>query len=467
MKINTETLEDRQVQLTVEIPGERLQAAMHSTARRLSRETRIPGFRPGKAPYNIIINKFGEQVVFEETLDNLGKEIYHQALEETELDPYGPGSLDEVVSRDPLVIRYTVPLPPEVNLGNYREIRIPYEDPQVTDDTLEAVLEDLRQRQALIEPADRPAQLSDVVVLDIRGELREPPDEDDSILLDKKGVGVLVAEETDWPVPGIAEHLIGLEVGDDRHFEYIFPEDYPSEDLHNLTADFHLTCLEVKSRIVPNWSDDLARNVGDYNDLLDLRLKIRGELLERAQRQADAEYAQQVIEATIEDATVSYPPILLQDEVNEMLTELERRLMGQNLNLEDYLKIEKKTKEELRSELEPRAIERLTQALVLGKLVEVEELEVGEEEVSTEIDRIIAPFKDQSEEIRKSFDNPMSRRHLTLDLLTNKAIKKIVAIAKGELNSAEETSAEETSAEETSEVPKQESVPDEGNPNKE
>jgi len=191
-------------------------------------------------------------------------------------------------------------------------------------------------------------------------------------------------------------------------------------------------------------------------------LKIRGELLERAQRQADAEYAQQVIEATIEDATVSYPPILLQDEVNEMLTELERRLMGQNLNLEDYLKIEKKTKEELRSELEPRAIERLTQALVLGKLVEVEELEVGEEEVSTEIDRIIAPFKDQSEEIRKSFDDPMSRRHLTLDLLTNKAIKKIVAIAKGELNSAEETSAEETS-----EVPKQESVPDEGNQNKE
>ena len=225
LKIDTEALEDRQVQITVEIPDERLQAAMRSTARRLSRETRIPGFRPGKAPYNIIINKFGEEIVFEEALDDLGKEIYRQALEEMELDPYGPGSLDEVVSRDPLVIRYTVPLSPEVDLGSYREIRIPWEPPQVTDDALEAVLEDIRQRRALIEPADRPAQLSDVVVLNISGELRDPPDERDATLLDNQGVEVLVAEETDWPIPGIVEHLVGLEAGDERQFEYEFPEE--------------------------------------------------------------------------------------------------------------------------------------------------------------------------------------------------------------------------------------------------
>ena len=462
MKIDTEALEDRQVQITVEIPDERLQAAMRSTARRLSRETRIPGFRPGKAPYNIIINKFGEEIVFEEALDDLGKEIYRQALEEMELDPYGPGSLDEVVSRDPLVIRYTVPLPPEVDLGNYREIRIPWEDPQVTDDALEAVLEDLRQRRALIEPADRPAQLSDVVVLNIRGELRDPPDGEDATLLDNKGVEVLVAEETDWPIPGIVEHLVDLEAGDERQFEYKFPEDYPSEDLQDLSADFHLTCLEVKSRIVPDWSDALARNIGEYNDLLDLRLKIRADLLERAQHQADAEYAQQVIEATIEGATISYPPILLRDEVGEMRAELERRLKGQNLSLEDYLKIEKKTDEELRSELEPRAKERLARALILGKLVEVEELEVGEEEVNSEIDRIITPFKDQAEDIRKSFDNPMSRRHLTLDLLTTKAVKHLVAIAKGESEPVKETIAEKTS-----EVPPPEGVPDEDSLSKE
>ena len=462
MKIDTEALEDRQVQITVEIPDERLQAAMRSTARRLSRETRIPGFRPGKAPYNIIINKFGEEIVFEEALDDLGKEIYRQALEEMELDPYGPGSLDEVVSRDPLVIRYTVPLPPEVDLGNYREIRIPWEDPQVTDDALEAVLEDLRQRRALIEPADRPAQLSDVVVLNIRGELRDPPDGEDATLLDNKGVEVLVAEETDWPIPGIVEHRVGLEAGDERQFEYKFPEDYPSEDLQDLSADFQLTCLEVKSRIVPDWSDDLARNIGEYNDLLDLRLKIRADLLERAQHQADAEYAQQVIEATIEGATITYPPILLRDEVGEMRAELERRLKGQNLSLEDYLKIEKKTDEELRSELEPRAKERLDRALILGKLVEVEELEVGEEEVNSEIDRIIAPFKDQSEDIRKSFDNPMSRRHLTLDLLTTKAIKHLVAFAKGESGPVKETIVEKTS-----EVPPPEGVPDEDSLSKE
>ena len=239
-------------------------------------------------------------------------------------------------------------------------------------------------------------------------------------------------------------------------------EDHPFEDLQDLSAHFQLTCLEVKSRIVPDWSDDLARNIGEYNDLLDLRLKIRADLLERAQHQADAEYAQQVIEATIEGATISYPPILLRDEVGEMRAELERRLKGQNLSLEDYLKIEKKTDEELRSELEPRAKERLDRALILGKLVEVEELEVGEEEVNSEIDRIIAPFKDQSEDIRKSFDNPMSRRHLTLDLLTTKAIKHLVAFAKGESGPVKETIVEKTS-----EVPPPEGVPDEDSLSKE
>jgi trigger factor len=432
LKIETEELEDREVQLTVEVPSERLQSAMRTTARRLSHETKIPGFRPGKAPYNIVVQKFGEEVVFQETLDDLGQEIYRQALDQSELEPYGPGSLNEIVSRDPLVLRYTVPLLPEVDLGKYRELRLPYEEPQVSDETLEEAMERLRQSRALIEPVNRPVQLSDVAVIDIRGELREPPDEENAIILDNKGIEILVTEESDWPVPGIAEHMLGLEIGSEHDFDYTFPEDYPSEDLRNLIADFHIKCLEVKSRFVPEWTDDLARNIGEYDDLLDLRLKLRENLQERTQQEAEAEFAQQVIEAAVEGASIQFPPLMLQEETSELITELERSLQGQNLSLEDYLKIEKKSEEELRTELEPRARKRLSRALVLGKVVELEQIEVSEEEVTSEIDRIISPFKEHSEELRKSFDNPLGRRRLSLDLLTNKAIERIVAIARGE-----------------------------------
>ena len=440
MKIETEDLEDREVQLTVEVPSERLQSAMRTTARRLSRETKIPGFRPGKAPYHIIVSKFGEEVVFQEALDDLGQEIYRQALDQSEIEPYGPGALNEIVSRDPLVLRYTVPLLPEVDLGNYRELRIPYQEPEVSDEVFEEALERLRQSQALIEPADRPVQISDVVVIDIRGELREPPDEKDAILLDNKGIEVLVTEDTDWPVPGIADHLIGLEAGSESNFDYTFPEDYPSEDLRELIADFHIKILEVKSRFVPEWSDNLASNIGEYDNLLDLRLKLRENLQKRAQQEKDAEFTQQVIEAIVEGATVSFPPLMLQEETDELMTELERSLQGQNLSLDDYKNLENKTEEEIRNELEPRARKRLTRALVLGKLVEQEKIEVDDEEVDSEIDRIVAPFKEHAEELRKSFDNPMGRRRLTLDLLTNKAINRLVAIAKGEADVPEETS---------------------------
>jgi trigger factor len=438
LKIETQDLENRQVEITVEIPDESLQTAMRSAARRLSRNTRISGFRPGKAPYQVIVNKLGEDAVFEEALDSLGQEIYRQALDQSDLQPYAPGSLDEVVSREPLVLRYTVPLPPEVELGEYQAVRLTFDEVEVTDEAVDEMMEELRQSRALIEPADRPAQLNDVVVLDLRGELREPQENENPVLLDRKGMELILSEEMDWPIPGMSEHLIGLKAGDERAVAHTFDEDYANEKLRNLIADFHLVCQEVKSRIVPKWTDDLARSMGDFEDLLDLRMKVREGLLESAQREADAEYAQRVLDTVVEGATVSYPPILLTEEIDEMLADLRRRLAGQKLTLEDYLTIEKKSIEELRTELEPQAQERLTRALTLGKVVEAEELDVDDEEVTAKIDRMVEPYEERSDQLRKAFDHPQGRRRIALDLLTDKAMKRLVAVAKGEADLAEE-----------------------------
>jgi trigger factor len=131
LNIQTKELEHRQVQLTVEVPEDQKSAAMRAAARRLSKQAKIPGFRPGKAPYDVIVGKFGQEVVFEEALEQLGQDVYRKSLEELDLDPYAPGSLDEVVSRNPLVIQYTVPLTPEIDLGDYHSVRIPFEEPRM------------------------------------------------------------------------------------------------------------------------------------------------------------------------------------------------------------------------------------------------------------------------------------------------------------------------------------------------
>ena len=441
LKITTEDLAERQKQLTVEVPSGQIEAAMHRAARQMSKRIRIAGFRPGKAPYEVVVQRYGEEAVFDEALDSLGPDIYRQALEDSELDPIAPGSFDDVVSRQPLVLRYTVPLRPSIDLGKYRDLRLPFAEPEVSDAAVEEVLEGLRQQQALIEPADREAQDSDVIVVDVKGELGEPPSSEIEppveaanrpVLMDEKGLSLLLVEATDFPFPGVATHLTGMRPGDEVDVDHAFPADYRNESLRGRSASFHFHCQAVKSRIVPEWSDELARTMGEFNDLLDLRMKVRQSLEAQSRRQAEAEFSEQVIGAVVAGATIVYPPVLLRQEVDDTLHDLDHRLKDQRLSLTEYLKIEKKEEPDLRKELEPQARRRLERALVLGKIVDVEGLEAEEADVDSAIQRILEPLNQAGASVRRALESPAGRRRVALDLLTDQAVARLVQIARGE-----------------------------------
>lgn len=440
MKVETQDLEDRQVQLTIEVPVDRFKTAMRSAAKRLSKASRIPGFRPGKVPYEVAVGRFGEETVFQEALDHLGQELYRQALEDSDLEPIAPGILDEVVSREPLTLRYRVPLTPEVELGDYKKLRLDFEVPEVGDEAVDAVMEDLRQRRALIEPADRPSQLSDVIVVDVRGELTEPEGDDDPLILEEKEVSLLLGPENDWPIPDIAQHLEGIAAGEERTVSHTFADDYANESLRGQEASFHFRCQEVKSRLVPEWSDDLAQSMGDYESLLDLRIKVRESLTESAGREAEADYAEKAIQALLESASLNYPPVLLESEQQELVEDLERRLRSQNLDLQTYLKAENQTPEELLEELKPRAKNRLERALVLGKLVDEEQIEVEDQEVEQRIQSMSRTLGDAN--LQQALQSDTARRRIRNDLLVDKAVERLVGLAKGETEFAEKTSEE-------------------------
>jgi len=433
LKVETQDLENRQVKLTVEVPDERVHEAMRAAARRMSKQTRIPGFRPGKAPYEILLQRFGEEAIFEEALETLGQDLYRQALEDAALEPFAPGSLDEVVSRTPLVLRYTVPLAPKVELGDYRAVRVAYELPSVSDEAVEGFLEDLRQSQAVIEPAERALQLQDLAIVDLEGELLPKDGAEAETLIKQKSVSLLVAETNEWPVPGLALSLIGLSVGEAKDYEYTFPESYDTDSLRQRTARFHATVQEVKSRSLPDWSDDLARSLGEYTDLADLRTRVRTGLEDQARSRHEEEYAEQALEAVQKTATVTYPPQLLQDELTDMLRDLDTRFRSQGMNLVEYLKAEKKTEEGLRAELEPRARRQLERSLILYEVIEVERLKVEDHEISEATERMSAGAQSASnEELRKALEQPQNRRRIAFNLLTDKALKQIALIARGE-----------------------------------
>lgn len=436
MKVETQELEDRQIELRVEIPDDRVQRAMRIAARQVSKRMKIPGFRPGKAPYEIVVRNVGHSYLLEEALETLGQDVYKEALEQSNLEPFAPGALEEVVSDEPLVLRYTVPLSPEVDLGEYRDIRVDYEEPEVDDEALEEVLEELRQGQALIEPADRAAEMGDVVVLDIHGELHDSKDEEGD-LLDEANISLLLDEDTDWPFPGISTSLVGAEAEQELTLEHQFPEDYTNESMQGRSAQFQVQVHEVKSRHVPEWSDDLARNLGDFDDLLALRLKVRENLTEEANRRADSQYADAVIDTLVEGSQVSFPPMLLEHELEDMLTDFSRQLRGQNLSMEDYLKIEGKSEEDLRAELMPRAADRLTRGLVLNEVVELEGIEATEEQIDQEMDDLFSGLGEEAGSVREKLNTPQNRRSIELDLLTNQAVQRLIAIAKGEFTEVE------------------------------
>lgn len=431
MKIETQELDSRQVELRVEIPEDRVQRAMRKAARNVSKRMKIPGFRPGKAPYEIVLRNVGHAYLLEEALESLGQDIYREALAQSDLEAFAPGALEEVVSSEPLILRYTVPLSPQVDLGSYRDLRLDYEGPEIEDGTVEDVMEELRQGQALIEPADRPAEMGDVVVIDIVGKLAGSQAED-GVLLDEENVSLLLDEDTDWPIPDISSSLVGMESGQETTVEHQFPEDYTNESMQGQPALFEIQVHEVKSRLVPEWSDDLARNLGEFDDLLALRLKVRENLTEESVRRVDSEYADKVLDALVEQAQVTYPPMLLDHELDDMLEDLRRQLRGQNLGLEDYLKIEGKSEEELRDELRPRAAERLERGLVLNEVVKQEGLEVSDEQIDHELDDMISGLGEGAEQVRERLNTPRTRRSIELDLLTSQAVKRLIAIAKGE-----------------------------------
>ncbi len=432
IKIDSQTLEDRQVQLTVEVPPERYNAAMRSAARRLSQRDRIPGFRPGKVPFEVALGRFGEEAIFDEALDTLGQDVYRQAIEDRQLDPFAPGTLNEVVSRDPLVLRYVVPLAPEVELGSYRKLRLPFKPPEVQDDAVNRVMEELRQRQAIIEPVSRPVQLADVAVVDIEGTLDEPAEGESAEVVKQEGISLLVDNDTDWPFPGVAGQLVGRSAGDELSAQHTFGPDYPNGELRGRAATFHFRVREVKSHTVPVWTDELAHSLGDYVDQLDLRIKVRQTLTESAAKEAEVEYADAVIGKLVEQATIQFPPLLAEQEIDDLMHDLVHQLEPRSLSLEQYLKAEDKTEAKQRDEFRERAERRVRRALVLGKLVELEKLEVDEPKIEARIGHLARTVQDPEGSVRRALSTDSAKRRIRNELLFEHAVDWLVAVAKGE-----------------------------------
>lgn len=435
MKITSEPIGERQLSLTIEVEEERVNRARRRVARQISREVNIPGFRRGRAPYDVIVQRLGQRVVREELVSVLAEDVYREALEEADIAPYAPGTLEET-QFDPLSLTFIVPLAPEVELGDYRSYRRPFPDGEVSEEALTQALEAIQEQNAILAPLDRPAAEGDLLVAELVGRTS-----DGNVFLHEEEARVLLDPEGGDPVPGLIDALMGIQKGEERTFTLVMPADFQVEEPQPREAEFTAEVKSVYERIVPELDDDLARTVGNYDTIEELKSDVRRRLRERERTNAESEYADQVLQEVIDQAVVSWPPVMIEEALDDAVEaygrQIERR---EHMPLEDYLRIQSKTMEDLREELGPEVEQSIKRSLVLGEVVQQEDLAVSDEELDTRIAESSEQYGERADEVRAGLSAPEGRRDLRNRMLANRAARRLVAIAKGEV--AEATVAE-------------------------
>jgi trigger factor len=501
LKIEKTPLEDHQIKLTVEVEKETLEQAKQRAARQIAKRTRIPGFRPGKAPYPVILRQIGEAAILEEAIELVVKDVYPVVIDESGIQPYGPGQLENITSMDPPVLEFVVPLDAEVQLGDYHSIQMPYETPTVSDQEVENVLSSLRERQAVIEPVERSAEEGDVVTVRVQATRLNVEEGQEATLIRERSMPIRIRpvdleesetaedeEDADknieWPFPGFSREFIGMSVGEEKSFIYSYPDDSPYETLRGVQAEFHAVIEEVKSRTLPELNDEFASSLGDYETVDALRAEIRTSLEQQAKDTYNNKYDSEVLDKVVEDTVIKYPPQMLDAEIDSVIENLKRRLAQQNLDLDTYLKMQQTDMEGLRKEMTPVAESRMKRTLVLYELAQAEKVEVGQDELQTETARTLdmlshsLPEKDAR---RLSDQNVVSNlvSSIMADMISHKAMERLRSIASGiepeqnedtadqavgeelpgETSESEEAAAEnDTQAPEPGETPASESV---------
>ena len=424
MKVTTEKVGNCQAILTIEVEEERVKKSLKEGARRISKRTRIRGFRAGRAPYHIVERMVGKEAIFDEALEELSSQVYREALEESKLEPIDRAEM-EVVSREPLTLKMTVPLKPEVELGDYQSIRVEPQEAKVEDvedKEVEEVLTALREERGEWVPMEREAQKGDLLTLDVEGRA--------------DGERVVGAEEGEYilrlgaevPVKGFPEMIEGMKPGEEREFTLPYPVIHPNADLAGRKVEFRVRLLGLKGKHLPPLDDEFAKTVGDFESVKELQERVESVLQARAETRERERVAEGVLTAMTEQAKIAYPPAILERELDSMIKDYAQAVARQGFTLPRYLEVVGKSEEELRRELRPQAEERLKKALVFSKFTEKEGIAIKDEEVDREVDEIADSYGDQAEEMKKALLSPEPQRSIRSRLFSQKALERLVEI---------------------------------------
>lgn len=389
MQINKKQLRQSELALTIEVSQPEYQPYLEKAAIRMSRNSKIEGFRPGKAPYELVKQRFGEMAIYQEALDNIVSHFFYQAVTSEKLNTVSQPKIeiDKLAPGNPIIFKATVALMPSVRLHNYKSVKVARKEVKVAEAEVAKVLDDLRKMRATEALVDRPAQLGDRAEVDFEVSL-------DKVVIEGgsgKKYPLIIGDKT--MIPGFEDELIGLVKDQERIFQLKFPEEYQNKMVAGKTCDFKVKLLAVYDRELPELTDDWAKTLG-ANKLEELKANVRKNLEEEQKFHEEQRVEMELLTKVVEQTEFSeIPEVLVEAEAHRMVQEFSDSITQQGLDFNNYLSNIKKADHDLAQDFKPKALERVKTSLAIKEIADAEKIQASPEELKQETEKIQAQVK--------------------------------------------------------------------------
>jgi len=423
MKASWEKLENNVGVLTIEVEAEQVNEALNKAFKKVASRVNVPGFRKGKIPRHIFEAKFGAESLYQDAIDIILPEAYTYALQETGIEPIDRPEVDieKFGKNEPMKLTAKVQVKPEVTLGEYKGLEVTAKETDVQPEEIEEELKRLQQRHAELVPVEEgAAQLGDIAVIDFEGFI------DGEAFEGGKGEKHSLELGSGSFIPGFEDGVVGMSKGDEKDIEVAFPEDYHAENLKGKPATFKVKLQDLKRKNLPELDDEFAKDVSEFETLEEFKQDLEKKIKARKEREFRIHQEQTVIEKASENATVDVPPVMVENELNQMVKEFENRLRSQGMSLEMYFQFTNTSEASLKDQMKPDAEKRVRNNLVLEAIAKAEGLTATNEDLEKELAAMAETYQRSVEEIRNILESNGRLDDIREELTIKRAVEFLV-----------------------------------------
>ena len=424
MNVTTEKIENHKVVLTIEVPAEELDKGIKAACKSLANRVNIPGFRKGHAPRRVLEMHIGKEAIMDEAFDRVAQKAFDAALKQENLDPVDRPQVDIVTLEEgkDVVFKATITPMPEVTLGEYKGLKVAKDAVVVTDEQIDEQVNNILNHHAKMIDAEEGATVAndDFITLDFKGEV--------------DGVAFPGGEGKDYPlqigshsfIDNFEDQLIGLKVGEEKDVNVTFPEEYHAKDLAGKAAVFHCKVNSIKHKQLPELTDELVKESTSYENIEDMKAKLRENTEKRMEREADTKRRNEILKQATDNITVDIPEVMIENRVSNMINELAVNLENQGMNLDAYLKYTNMDMDKLREQYKESASIAVKTDLMLDAVAKAEDIKVENADINAEIALLAATYGTTPQEVSKIIKKNGSIGNLVATVLHKKAANFVI-----------------------------------------